>query len=50
MAITRTRTQGIAYDERPIEWFVNSDFLPFQAGIDAGADMVLVATMCLLYG
>ena len=34
---------GIAYDERPIEGFVNSDFLPFQAGIDAGADMVLVA-------
>ena len=34
---------GIAYDERPIERFVNSDFLPFQAGIDAGADMVLVA-------
>ena len=34
---------GIAYDERPIERFENSDFLPFQAGIDAGADMVLVA-------
>ena len=34
---------GIAYDERPYETFVNSDFLPFQAGIDAGADMVLVA-------
>ena len=34
---------GIAYDERPIERFVNSDFLPFQAGIDTGADMVLVA-------
>lgn len=34
---------GIAYDERPYETFVNSDFLPFQAGINAGADMVLVA-------
>ena len=34
---------GIAYDERPYETFENSDFLPFQAGIDAGADMVLVA-------
>lgn len=34
---------GVAYDERPYETFVNSDFLPFQAGIDAGADMVLVA-------
>ena len=34
---------GIAYDERPYETFVNSDFLPFQAGIHAGADMVLVA-------
>ena len=34
---------GIAYDDRPYETFVNSDFLPFQAGIDAGADMVLVA-------
>ena len=34
---------GIAYDERPYGTFVNSDFLPFQAGINAGADMVLVA-------
>ena len=34
---------GIAYDDRPYETFVNADFLPFQAGIDAGADMVLVA-------
>ena len=34
---------GVAYDERPYETFVNSDFLPFQAGIDAGADMVLVS-------
>ncbi len=34
---------GIAYDDRPYETFVNSDFQPFQAGIDAGADMILVA-------
>ncbi len=34
---------GIAYDERPIEGFVNSDFLPFQAGIAAGADSILVS-------
>ena len=34
---------GIAYDDRSYETFVNSDFLPFRAGIDAGADMVLVA-------
>ena len=34
---------GIAYDDRSYETFVDSDFLPFQAGIDAGADMVLVA-------
>ena len=34
---------GIAYDQRPYETFLNSDFLPFQAGIDAGAGMVLVS-------
>lgn len=34
---------GIAYDTRPYETFVNSDFLPFQAGIEAGASMVLVS-------
>ncbi len=34
---------GIAYDQRPYETFQNSDFLPFQAGIDAGANMVLVS-------
>lgn len=27
---------GIAIDERPIETFRNSDFLPFRAGIEAG--------------
>ena len=34
---------GIAVDERPYETFLNSDFLPFLAGIEAGADSVLTA-------
>ena len=34
---------GIAVDERPYETFLSSDFLPFQAGIAAGADSVLVS-------
>ncbi len=34
---------GIATDERPIETFRESDFLPFQAGIDAGAQSILVS-------
>ncbi|HIW73216.1 MAG TPA: beta-hexosaminidase [Firmicutes bacterium] len=34
---------GVAYDHRPYETFAASDFLPFQAGIDAGADIVLVS-------
>ena len=34
---------GIAYDSRPLEAFQQSDFLPFQAGIQAGADLVLVS-------
>lgn len=34
---------GIAYDHRPYETFLTSDFRPFQAGIEAGADMVLVS-------
>ena len=34
---------GIAVDERPMRSFRNSDFLPFKAGIDAGADAVLVS-------
>ena len=34
---------GIAVDQRPYEGFVASDFLPFQAGIAAGADAVLVS-------
>lgn len=34
---------GIANDFRSYESFSNSDFLPFQAGIEAGADCVLVS-------
>ena len=34
---------GIAYDDRSFDTFSDSDFIPFQAGIDAGADMVLVS-------
>ena len=34
---------GIAYDNRSYETFRTSDFLPFQAGIASGADMVLVS-------
>ena len=34
---------GVAVDERPYETFETSDFLPFQAGIQAGVDAVLVS-------
>ena len=34
---------GVAVDERPYETFAESDFLPFQAGMTAGADSVLVS-------
>lgn len=34
---------GIAYDSRSYETFRTSDFLPFQAGIESGASMVLVS-------
>lgn len=33
---------GMAKDSRPYQSFVERDFLPFQAGIAAGADLVLV--------
>lgn len=33
---------GIAQDDRPLEQFRASDFLPFAAGIDSGAQAVLV--------
>ena len=35
--------EGIAYDDRLYESFLSSDFLPFEAGIDAGAGIVMVA-------
>lgn len=31
-----------SYDERPLNTFLTSDFLPFLAGIEAGADAILV--------
>ncbi|MGX8692534.1 MAG: glycoside hydrolase family 3 N-terminal domain-containing protein [Clostridia bacterium] len=34
---------GQAVDERPYEAFAEGDFLPFAAGIEAGADAVLVS-------
>lgn len=34
---------GSAYDQRSLQTFERSDFLPFQAGIDAGAPCVLVS-------
>lgn len=39
---TDTHT-GMAVDTRSYETFVNSDFIPFQAGIKAGAGSVLVS-------
>jgi len=33
---------AVTYDERPLETFYASDFLPFQEGIKAGADAILV--------
>jgi beta-N-acetylhexosaminidase len=34
---------GSAYDTRPYEQFVNSDFIPFKEGIDSGAESILVS-------
>ncbi len=34
---------GIAYDNRSYDSFVSSDFVPFEAGIDEGVGMVMVA-------
>lgn len=34
---------GISVDERSYDSFQNSDFLPFKAGIDAGASSILVS-------
>ena len=35
--------EDMSYDSKPYEDFQKSDFLPFQAGIAAGADSILVA-------
>lgn len=35
--------EGVVYDDRPFEDFESADLLPFAAGIEAGADCVLVA-------
>lgn len=34
---------GISVDDRPLSQFQANDFLPFQAGIEAGADAILVS-------
>lgn len=34
---------GSAYDSRPYENFVLSDFLPFEAGVESGAESILVS-------
>lgn len=34
---------GSAYDKRPYETFVNSDFIPFKAGIESGIESILVS-------
>ncbi len=35
--------EDMVYDSRPYSAFEESDFLPFKAGINAGADMVMVS-------
>ena len=35
--------EGMAYDNRSYEIFEERDFLPFSAGIDAGADSIMVS-------
>lgn len=34
---------GISVDNRSYDSFINNDFIPFKAGIDAGADSILVS-------
>ncbi len=34
---------AIVHDDREYETFLNSDFIPFRAGIESGADIVLVS-------
>jgi len=35
--------KGIAYDNRSCDIFLNSDFIPFRAGIESGAGSILVS-------
>lgn len=35
--------KGVSYDNRPYSAFENGDLLPFKAGIEAGADAVMVS-------
>ncbi|MDO4733348.1 MAG: glycoside hydrolase family 3 N-terminal domain-containing protein [Bacillota bacterium] len=40
--------EGAAYDQRPYAHFLEQDFLPFRAGIAAGASMVMVSHNTIL--
>ena len=40
---SRDTHTAVVRDDRPLEVFIQSDLLPFQAGIEAGAGMVLVS-------
>ena len=35
--------EDMSYDSRPLDDFRNRDFIPFKAGIEAGADSIMVA-------
>ncbi len=35
--------EDMSYDSKPLDDFRNSDFIPFEAGIEAGADSIMVA-------
>ncbi len=35
--------EDMSYDSKPLDDFRNSDFVPFKAGIEAGADSIMVA-------
>ena len=35
--------EDMSYDSRPLDDFKNRDFIPFKAGIEAGADSIMVA-------
>lgn len=38
---------GLVYDDRPVDELRKQDFLPFEAGIEAGADSVMVSHIIL---